>query len=191
MIDFFIYLLQHTDTGAAAAEWVDGGVTRNWVRQTTDYVGSWMNGLCRWFIINFTSFTSSSHTLWLNYKCCVHNILWVKVKITIIVTRVVMTCSSYSCCCYLFQGDIFSGLNDGLLSRAEALAAADIGKHQSSHVHSQMTSQLKHDMYHHGMSAPPQRPLQVSFKQTLISIFYFLIWFVLIKGWNDDWQINR
>lgn len=61
------------------------------------------------------------------------------------------------------NGDIFSGLNDGILSRAEALAAVDIGKHQSSHPHSQMTSQLKHDvMYHHSMSAPPQRPLQVS-----------------------------
>ncbi|XP_021706657.1 inhibitory POU protein isoform X5 [Armigeres subalbatus] len=59
------------------------------------------------------------------------------------------------------NGDIFSGLNDGILSRAEALAAVDIGKHQSSHPHSQMTSQLKHDvMYHHSMSAPPQRPLQ-------------------------------
>lgn len=58
------------------------------------------------------------------------------------------------------QGDIFSGLNDGILSRAEALA--DIGKHQSSHA--QMSSQLKHDvMYHHSMGGPPQRPLQVSF----------------------------
>lgn len=62
-----------------------------------------------------------------------------------------------------FQGDIFSGLNDGILSRAEALA--DIGKHQSSHA--QMTSQLKHDvMYHHSMGGPPQRPLQV--RQTII-----------------------
>jgi POU domain transcription factor, class 4 len=61
------------------------------------------------------------------------------------------------------QGDIFSGLNDGILSRAEALAAVDIQKHQNSHAHSQMTSQLKHDvMYHHGMGGPPQRPLQVS-----------------------------
>ncbi|XP_037902577.1 inhibitory POU protein isoform X4 [Hermetia illucens] len=60
------------------------------------------------------------------------------------------------------NGDIFSGLNDGLLSRAEALAAVDIGKHQSSHAHSQMPSQLKHDvMYHHSMSGPPQRPLQM------------------------------
>lgn len=60
------------------------------------------------------------------------------------------------------QGDIFSGLNDGLLSRAEALAAVDIQKHQSSHAHPQMTQQLKHDvMYHHGMGGPPQRPLQV------------------------------
>lgn len=58
----------------------------------------------------------------------------------------------------LLQGDIFSGLNDGILSRAEALA--DIGKHQSSHA--QMSSQLKHDvMYHHSMGGPPQRPLQV------------------------------
>lgn len=61
-----------------------------------------------------------------------------------------------------FQGDIFSGLNDGILSRAEALA--DIGKHQSSHAHTQMSTQLKHDvMYHHSMGGPPQRPLQVSY----------------------------
>nr|CAD7394043.1 unnamed protein product [Timema cristinae] len=30
------------------------------------------------------------------------------------------------------SGDLFSGLNDGLLTRAEALAAVDIGKHQAS-----------------------------------------------------------
>lgn len=68
--------------------------------------------------------------------------------------------------CVFSQGDIFSGLNDGILSRAEALA--DIGKHQGSHsVHSQMTTQLKHDvMYHHSMSGPPQRPLQVSHTHT-------------------------
>jgi POU domain transcription factor, class 4 len=41
------------------------------------------------------------------------------------------------------QGDIFSGLNDGLLSRAEALAAVDMQKHQNSHAHQQMTQQLK------------------------------------------------
>ncbi|XP_037028385.1 inhibitory POU protein isoform X13 [Bradysia coprophila] len=58
------------------------------------------------------------------------------------------------------SGDIFSGLNDGILSRAEALA--DIGKHQSSHAHTQMSTQLKHDvMYHHSMGGPPQRPLQM------------------------------
>uniref|UniRef100_A0A8W7Q2P7 Uncharacterized protein n=1 Tax=Anopheles coluzzii TaxID=1518534 RepID=A0A8W7Q2P7_ANOCL len=58
------------------------------------------------------------------------------------------------------NGDIFSGLNDGILSRAEALAAVDIGKHQNNHP--QMATQLKHDvMYHHGMGAPPQRPLQL------------------------------
>lgn len=62
------------------------------------------------------------------------------------------------------QGDIFSGLNDGILSRAEALAAVDMQKHPSGHAHSQMSNQLKHDvMYHHGMGGPPQRPLQVSF----------------------------
>jgi hypothetical protein len=45
---------------------------------------------------------------------------------------------------YLFKGDLFSGLNDGLLSRAEALAAVDMQKHQSSHAaHQQMTQQLK------------------------------------------------
>ncbi|XP_055616200.1 inhibitory POU protein isoform X4 [Toxorhynchites rutilus septentrionalis] len=60
------------------------------------------------------------------------------------------------------NGDIFSGLNDGILSRAEALAAVDIQKHQSGHVHTQMTTQLKHDvMYHHSMGGPPQRPLQM------------------------------
>ncbi|ETN58429.1 hypothetical protein AND_009997 [Anopheles darlingi] len=50
-------------------------------------------------------------------------------------------------------------MSDGILSRAEALAAVDIGKHQNNHP--QMATQLKHDvMYHHGMGAPPQRPLQ-------------------------------
>lgn len=68
------------------------------------------------------------------------------------------------------QGDIFSGLNDGLLSRAEALAAVDIGKHQNSHAHQQMASQLKHDvMYHHGMGGPPQRPLQVGHFEDLFA----------------------
>ncbi|XP_055843820.1 inhibitory POU protein isoform X6 [Episyrphus balteatus] len=60
------------------------------------------------------------------------------------------------------NGDIFAGLNDGILSRAEALAAVDIQKHQNTHAHSQMPSQIKHDvMYHHSMSGPPQRPLQM------------------------------
>ncbi|XP_073835019.1 abnormal chemosensory protein 6 isoform X1 [Musca autumnalis] len=62
------------------------------------------------------------------------------------------------------NGDIFAGINDGILSRAEALSAIDIGKHQASHVHpSQMTSQMKHDVmyHHHSMGAPPQRPLQM------------------------------
>ncbi|XP_030760855.1 inhibitory POU protein [Sitophilus oryzae] len=52
------------------------------------------------------------------------------------------------------NGDIFSGLNDGLISRAEALAAVDI-KHQSSGGPGGLP-QLKHDMmYHHSMTAPP------------------------------------
>ncbi|XP_034255485.1 inhibitory POU protein isoform X4 [Thrips palmi] len=47
------------------------------------------------------------------------------------------------------NGDLFSGLNDGLLSRAEAL---DIGKHQGG-------TQIKHDMmYHHHSARPPPRP---------------------------------
>ncbi|EDW53832.1 GM22206 [Drosophila sechellia] len=60
------------------------------------------------------------------------------------------------------NGDIFAGINDGILSRAEALAAVDIQKHQAQHVHSQMPSQIKHDVmyHHHSMSGPPQRPLQ-------------------------------
>lgn len=66
----------------------------------------------------------------------------------------------FSAASLLPQGDIFSGMSDGILSRAEALAAVDIGKHQNNHP--QMATQLKHDvMYHHGMGAPPQRPLQV------------------------------
>ncbi|XP_016924174.1 inhibitory POU protein isoform X3 [Drosophila suzukii] len=61
------------------------------------------------------------------------------------------------------NGDIFAGINDGILSRAEALAAVDIQKHQAQHVHSQMPSQIKHDVmyHHHSMSGPPQRPLQM------------------------------
>ncbi|XP_026848928.1 inhibitory POU protein isoform X9 [Drosophila persimilis] len=61
------------------------------------------------------------------------------------------------------HGDIFAGINDGILSRAEALAAVDIQKHQAQHVHSQMPSQIKHDVmyHHHTMSGPPQRPLQM------------------------------
>ncbi|KAL5277872.1 POU4F2 family protein [Megaselia abdita] len=59
------------------------------------------------------------------------------------------------------NGDIFSGLNDGILSRAEALAAADMQKHQQSHAHSQMQQQLKHDVMYHSMGGPPQRPLQM------------------------------
>uniref|UniRef100_A0A1B0AEH2 Uncharacterized protein n=1 Tax=Glossina pallidipes TaxID=7398 RepID=A0A1B0AEH2_GLOPL len=63
---------------------------------------------------------------------------------------------------YNHIGDIFAGINDGILSRAEALAAVDMGKHQATHVHSQMPSQIKHDVmyHHHSISGPPQRPLQ-------------------------------
>ncbi|XP_049819418.1 inhibitory POU protein isoform X3 [Aethina tumida] len=61
------------------------------------------------------------------------------------------------------SGDIFSGLNDGLISRAEALAAVDI-KHQTSGGPGGLP-QLKHDMmYHHSMGAPPvSRPHQTLF----------------------------
>ncbi|XP_049819417.1 inhibitory POU protein isoform X1 [Aethina tumida] len=61
------------------------------------------------------------------------------------------------------NGDIFSGLNDGLISRAEALAAVDI-KHQTSGGPGGLP-QLKHDMmYHHSMGAPPvSRPHQTLF----------------------------
>ncbi|KAK6627125.1 Inhibitory POU protein [Polyplax serrata] len=55
------------------------------------------------------------------------------------------------------EGDIFGGLNDGLLSRAEALAAVDIGKHPVSTTPG--LPQLKHDMmYHHGMGTHPGTP---------------------------------
>lgn len=72
--------------------------------------------------------------------------------------------STLNCVLSTLQGDIFAGINDGILSRAEALAAVDIQKHQAQHVHSQMPSQIKHDVmyHHHTMSGPPQRPLQVS-----------------------------
>lgn len=56
-------------------------------------------------------------------------------------------------------------MNDGLLSRAEALAAVDIGKHQPGGGGPGGLPQLKHDMmYHHGMGAPPpnSRPHQVT-----------------------------
>ncbi|XP_073957304.1 abnormal chemosensory protein 6 isoform X1 [Choristoneura fumiferana] len=66
------------------------------------------------------------------------------------------------------NGDLFGGLNDGLLSRAEALAAVDIGKHQSGPQPGPLP-QLKHDMvYHHGVGGPPPhnaRPHQHFFSQ--------------------------
>ncbi|CAB3226444.1 unnamed protein product [Arctia plantaginis] len=53
------------------------------------------------------------------------------------------------------RGDLFGGLNDGLLSRAEALAAVDISKHQSGPQPGPPLPQLKHDMvYHHGVGGP-------------------------------------
>ncbi|XP_039287538.1 inhibitory POU protein isoform X1 [Nilaparvata lugens] len=59
------------------------------------------------------------------------------------------------------NGDLFTGLNDGLLSRAEALAAVDMGKHQpgSGGGPTPTLPQLKHDMmYHPGMGAPHPGP---------------------------------
>lgn len=66
----------------------------------------------------------------------------------------------------LLLQDIFSGLNDGLLNRAEALAAVDVAKHQGS-PQAGPSLPLKPDMmYHHGVGAPPPhntRPHQVPF----------------------------
>ncbi|XP_018909002.2 inhibitory POU protein [Bemisia tabaci] len=61
-----------------------------------------------------------------------------------------LVCNSWS---PRHNGDLFGGLNDGLLSRAEALAAVDMGKHQTGS--GPGLPQLKHDvMYHHGMGNP-------------------------------------
>lgn len=64
----------------------------------------------------------------------------------------------------LFQGDLFGGLNDGLLSRAEALV--DIGKHPGASPPVTGLPQLKHDMMYHPSMGPPHpghnpRPHQV------------------------------
>ncbi|KAK9500910.1 hypothetical protein O3M35_002074 [Rhynocoris fuscipes] len=86
-------------------------------------------------------------------------------------------------------GDLFGGLNDGLLSRAEALAAVDIGKHQSSNASGPggTLPQLKHDMmyHHHGMGGPPppnSRPHQVNI---FLFLFLYFMWNVIhysLKG---------
>ncbi|XP_065222176.1 inhibitory POU protein isoform X2 [Planococcus citri] len=65
------------------------------------------------------------------------------------------TADSVRRCMPNHTGDIFSGLNDGLLSRAEALAVADI-KHQTNSPSS--LSPLKHDMMYHTMGAPHHPP---------------------------------
>ncbi|ODN03236.1 Inhibitory POU protein [Orchesella cincta] len=51
------------------------------------------------------------------------------------------------------QGDLFGGLNDGLLSRAEALV--DIGKHPGASPPVTGLPQLKHDMMYHPSMGPP------------------------------------
>lgn len=110
-----------------------------------------INAMC--FIPPLTSFTFSTHNAcsWIFVMERVRKRMHVNYR---------NTCLNSILFRSHFQGDIFSGLNDGILSRAEALAAVDMQKHQT---HSQMSTQLKHDvMYHHGMAAPPQRPLQVS-----------------------------
>lgn len=62
----------------------------------------------------------------------------------------------------VLQGDLFSGLNDGLLSRAEAL---DIGKHQGA-------PPIKHDMmYHHAMPPHNTRTHQVSLYPSFFVFF--------------------
>jgi hypothetical protein len=76
----------------------------------------------------------------------------------------------------LFQGDIFGGLNDGLLSRAEALAAVDISKHQVSSNPGGLP-QLKHDMmYHPGMQHPANSRSQVGdFKVSTATPNYYQV----------------
>lgn len=142
-----------------------------------------------WFVISFTNkififnVVSPGCKLIMIIMCAQHVCTEVKVCVTYdgenikyligshkefrIFHHIFVAANRHFICCKLdlifvfwLQGDIFSGLNDGILSRAEALA--DIGKHQSSHA-AQMSSQLKHDvMYHHSMGGPPQRPLQVN-----------------------------
>ncbi|XP_053643151.1 inhibitory POU protein [Cherax quadricarinatus] len=52
-----------------------------------------------------------------------------------------------------------AGLDDGLLSRAEALAAVDISKHGHGQPPASTIPQLKHDMvYHPGMATTPHTP---------------------------------
>ncbi|XP_069181688.1 inhibitory POU protein isoform X3 [Procambarus clarkii] len=52
-----------------------------------------------------------------------------------------------------------AGLDDGLLSRAEALAAVDISKHGHGQPPGSTIPQLKHDMmYHPGMATTPHTP---------------------------------
>lgn len=64
----------------------------------------------------------------------------------------------------VLQGDLFSGLNDGLLSRAEAL---DIGKHQGG-------APIKHDMmYHHAMPPHNARTHQVSTFHVTVFTLHF------------------
>lgn len=72
---------------------------------------------------------------------------------------------------------MFSGLNDGLISRAEALAAVDI-KHQGTGGPGGLP-QLKHDMmYHHSMGAPPpvSRPHQVNTAYSRYGLSPSLTW---------------
>ncbi|GAB6027318.1 Inhibitory POU protein [Chamberlinius hualienensis] len=53
------------------------------------------------------------------------------------------------------QSNFFGGLDDGILSRAEALAAVDISKHSVS---TNQSLQLKHDMMYHHPPMPSTHP---------------------------------
>ncbi|KAL7302456.1 hypothetical protein TKK_0005106 [Trichogramma kaykai] len=81
------------------------------------------------------------------------------------------------------NGDIFGGLNsglqDGLLSRAEALAA-DLGKHNGG-----TSMPLKHDpvsVYHHGAHMPSPHPNNRPHHQVQTPFFYSFRYEAIIRG---------
>lgn len=90
---------------------------------------------------------------------------------------------------FVFQGDLFGGLNsglqDGLLSRAEALAA-DLGKHNAG-----TPMPLKHDpvsVYHHGAHMPTPHPNNRPHHQVqshlLVSPKFLILFYRIITSHN-------